>query len=361
MTELCKPPQKDQIEITLLGPGYGESIVLHVGQNRWIVIDSCISSGGEPEPLRYLDRIGVDSSRDVRLVVATHWHDDHIRGMGQIVETCQSADFCHAATLLKEEFLSYVYANEGNSIVGASSGVREIHNVFSQLSSNSQKKYPRGAIPALANTRVYNQSDCEVWSLSPSSTVFQEFLLRVGSLMPIEGQTKRRQPAFSANHVAVALWVSSGDVSLLLGSDLEKPGWGRVVQSSARPQDKASVYKVAHHGSKNADLPEVWSSMLVPDPWAVLTPWRRGGRELPTESDVRRILSYTNNAYATAKTNQIQSSAKIRNQAVRKTVREAGIRIRDLNLRPGAVRLRKSKAQADWTLEMFGSAYHLKN
>ena len=302
----------------------------------------------------------MDSSRNVRLVVATHWHDDHIRGMGQIVETCHSADFCYAAALREPEFLNYVSANEGNSVVGASSGLKEIHSVFSQLFSNSQKKHPRKAIPALADKRIYNRSDCEVWSLSPSNTVFQEFLIRVGSLMPIVGQTKRRQSAFSANHVAVALWVSIGDVSLLLGSDLEKLGWSSVVQSSTRPQDKASVYKVAHHGSKNADLPEVWSSMLIPDPWAVLTPWRRGGSELPTESGVMRILSYTDNAYATAKTNQIQSSAKIQNPAVRRTVREAGIRLRDLDLCPGAVRLRKSKAQAEWSLEMFESACHLE-
>jgi len=34
-------PEKDEIEVSIFGPGYGECIVIHIGNNEWVVID-CI-------------------------------------------------------------------------------------------------------------------------------------------------------------------------------------------------------------------------------------------------------------------------------------------------------------------------------
>ena len=74
-------PCTDEVELTLLGPGYGESVVVHIGQGRWVIVDSCITDAREPQALDYLLSIGVDPAAAVTLIVATHWHDDHIRGM----------------------------------------------------------------------------------------------------------------------------------------------------------------------------------------------------------------------------------------------------------------------------------------
>ena len=86
-------PTISQVEIVIFGPGYGESIVLHIG-GRWIVIDSCKYQGAAvPAPLAYLIDRGVDVEMDVDWVIATHWHDDHIRGIGYVFEACKSAKF----------------------------------------------------------------------------------------------------------------------------------------------------------------------------------------------------------------------------------------------------------------------------
>ena len=48
--------------------------------------------------LEYLQRIGHNPASSVRLIVATHWHDDHIRGLAEVVRTCAAADFyCSSA------------------------------------------------------------------------------------------------------------------------------------------------------------------------------------------------------------------------------------------------------------------------
>lgn len=71
-------PGRDLIEVSIFGPGKGESVLVHLGQNQWIIVDSCIAPRTREIPaLEYLDQIGVDASTQVRLIVATHAHDDH--------------------------------------------------------------------------------------------------------------------------------------------------------------------------------------------------------------------------------------------------------------------------------------------
>ena len=104
--------------------------------------------------------------------------------------------------------------------------------------------------------------------------------------------------------------------------------------------------------------------MLDPEPFAVLTPWHRGGRALPSQGDVRRILSDTPNAYATAGIGaSVRTRARARtNKAVDRTIRESGISLRSLPTSSGAIRLRRPfGSRAQWRVEKFGSAGHLKD
>ena len=182
-------PDHEELEITLLGPGYGESVVLHIGCGEWVIVDSCIDPDGNPRSLRYLESIGVNPSEAVVLLVATHWRDDHIRGMEKVVETCRKASFCCSAALLKREFLTVVDAWGRRSLAQAGSGVREIFGVFTHHVAKETKP-----IFALANRRIYLSEQCEIWALSPSDTLFKKFLVSIGGLLTAEGQTKTRIP-----------------------------------------------------------------------------------------------------------------------------------------------------------------------
>ncbi len=199
---------------------------------------------------------------------------------------------------------------------------------------------------------------CEVWTLSPSDTKFDAFLREIGRLLPQKSETKRRVPALTPNKIAVVLSIEIGEAVILLGSDLEGQGWLEILDGRERPNRKASVFKVPHHGSQNAHEDRVWNEMLRDDPVAVLAPWRRGGRNLPTERDVKRILSFTGRAYKTVSHNaRIRRSARNRRKAVERTIRETGARIWRADQFSGLIRLRKALgSQTDWDVETFGSA-----
>jgi len=350
-------PADDEFEFTVFGPGYGESLVLHIGNGSWVVIDSCVDADGCPQALRYLESIGVDPAATVRLIVATHWHDDHIRGLAQMVETCPEAAFCCAAALCREEFLALVQAIQGRHLSSIGSGLREIHSVFSHLDSTGKK-----ATHAIANRVVFQRETCRIWSLSPGDDVFQRFLGAVEETIPSRGNNKSRIRSLSPNEAAVALWVDAKDFALLLGADLNRSGWATMVCDSERPVGRAAAYKVPHHGSENADEPRVWEQMLDSHPLAVLTPWSRGGRSLPKSSDVRRILSHTENAYATAKPDSSGPNRRSWDRVVERIIRESGAAIRRRSAGPGMIRLRRRIGdEAPWQVEKFGTACHLRD
>lgn len=369
------PPQYDEIEISVFGPGYGESVLIHLGQHEWMVVDSCVDAlSGQPAPIQYLQNLGVNPAETVKLVVATHWHDDHIRGIGNIFRTCDNAQFVCSAALRSQEFLTLVTAASTRSMM-TSSGVQE----FAQILDTLQERRPKsvrsesvGPTWAIANQLLWQRRSSDslpsiVHALSPASAAVTLAYHEISRLLPEVGQSKRRVVAQSPNLVAVALWVCVGDIILLLGSDLEEThnsgtGWSVIVDSPTRPSGTAGVFKIPHHGSVTADQPRVWTEMLQPEPVVILTPFVQGNVTLPTLADANRICSRTTQAYSTSDTKLRKS--KRRSGALEKTIRETVRNIRDAQAPMGQVRLRRpavAQATNDWKVDLFGAALPLSN
>jgi len=368
---ILNPPKPDQIEISLFGPGYGEGLILHVGDNNWLIIDSCIDPlSKQPSLLEYLEKIGIDPSKRVKLIVATHWHDDHIRGLAEIYRRCELAEFVTSSALRSEEFLTVVNALGKRSMM-KTSGVHEYYDVLRilekrKLSGSASTKF------AIADRLIWRENiflgdcsfPCEVYSLSPSDESIKLALEEISSLLPEEGQIKTRIVAQTPNHIAVVLWIKIGDIFILLGSDLENTknpstGWSMILNSKTRPQGKACVFKIPHHGSENADHPLVWTKMLEKDPISVLTPFILGKQILPSKSDVKRICKNTQHTFAT--TNVLSKRQKFKDKTVEKTVRETVKAIRYINPSIGHIRLRTRSLQPpiSWMVDLFQDALPL--
>src|SRR5262245_39431332 len=120
------PPQSDELELSLFGPGKGECVVVHLGHGDWMVVDSCPGEdNSRAVALDYFGRLGIDVGRQVKLVVVSHWHDDHIRGISQVVQEAASARFACSGALQNEEFFTLVAAQEWTKLVEQTSGMAE--------------------------------------------------------------------------------------------------------------------------------------------------------------------------------------------------------------------------------------------
>ena len=358
-------PTPDQVEITLFGPGFGECVVVHLGSDIWVVIDSCIhSDSGEPAAIHYLQNIGVDASVAVRFIVATHWHDDHVRGLSRVLAACPNATFCASSALTSEEFQNTVQQFDERIAVSGGSGAREILNVFNILENSNGTYTP--PIRAIADRLVFNVAKSEldhgreasITTLSPSDAQFEKFLFEMAALTPEVGETRRRLTPQGPNHLSVVTWIEIGEIALLLGGDLEETGdpntgWSVIVASKNRPQGQAQVFKLPHHGAENAHCPEVWDEMVVEQVLAILTPFNRGRVKRPTKSDATRILSLTPKAFITSDIRPRRPPR--RSPMVEKTIREHVGRLRYSEPPTGCIRIRNGGAEGmnNWSVEQF--------
>lgn len=314
-------PETTDVEVHVFGPGYGECVLVHLGYGEWMIVDSCTSANHEPAAIEWLWAIGVDPSTAVKLVVATHWHDDHVRGLAKTFSVCQSATFICSNALLSDELVTLA-CDSRRAQLRATSGVDELRQIVEELRKRKLKSGVRslglGFEFATANKRPFCRSaepQCEVWSLSPSSAEIETSLKQFcKTFSEQENPTVRNRVApCSPNNTAVVLWVSIGSRRILLGADLEErrsgigrpvatdSGWTAIVSSPARPMDQAEVFKVAHHGSATAHNDDVWRTMISTEPTAVLTPFRQGSVSLPRQADRERILEQAPTAYISAR------------------------------------------------------------
>lgn len=361
-------PGPSEVEFSILGPGFGETVLIHLGNSKWIVVDSCVDFTGEPIALQYFRNIRVEPTSAVSLVVATHWHDDHIKGLGRLFRACKSAEFACSSALSSKEFLVLVEAYRASaSDVKKRSSLNEFCEIVEEVRTRAGVRGEKAPpVFALENCLLWQDPSTawKVFSLSPSSGSLLRSSLEISNYVRSLTGPKRSLVLKSHNHFSVVLWVTNGEIHLLLGADLEETGdpfvgWSAIVSSKKRPPGKATAFKVPHHGSLSGHHDKVWEDMLSPNPVSALTPWVRGGDYLPKTADIDRILTRTRLGFATAPPSS-RKPAKKRPSEVEKLIRRKIKFVKEVNYLKGHVRARTSlDKDAPWEISLFGDALPL--
>lgn len=364
MNDILNAPNAHEIEISIFGRGYGESILVHYGDNEWILIDSIQEGKKLVSPLLYLEKIHVDIQKNLKLIIITHWHDDHISGISEVYKKACAAHFVMPLAMKRKELKAFQKKASLGGTENIRSGVSEIEKIA--IIQNDNRRLPIKL--AVANRILLRKDSGEmkhghkvcVESLSPSDLDIDTFIKEICCFQELKSGL-RVQP-FEPNNIAVVLWVSIGKHRILLGSDLEVlkdplRGWNAIFNSTASLAGKASFIKVPHHGSKNAHHERVWSDLLVKNPIAALTTWNRGSK-LPTKEDNTRILSLTSEAYITS---NLDKKPAIRSRTVDKILKQTGAEIRSLESSAGHIRMRLNLLEENpkWIISLFNGALNL--
>jgi metallo-beta-lactamase superfamily protein len=331
-----------------------------------MIVDSCVGEQeSRPAALDYLESMGVDIADQVKLVVATHWHDDHIRGLARVVRAAPKARFVCSAAIQTTEFVTLAKATGKRSMM-TSSGIDEFEEVLSELDGRGSR-LDRGHMFALGERLLYRHTarrhpSAEVWSLTPSDIAWRAAITELASLLPQARRTKRRIAPIGPNHASVVLWIRVGHVRVLLGGDLqETPGrhWTAVISSPTRPTGRSAIYKIAHHGSDNADHPETWTRLLSGDPIGLLTPFVQGGVTLPAAIDVARMCARSREVFITAP--PTRPAPRRRERAVDRTIKEVTRNFRRALGPMGHIRARAvtSSTSPSVAVELFAGARRL--
>lgn len=351
MIDYGLPPTFDEIEVTLFGPGYGEAIAVHLGDGAWLLVDSCIDPEAKaPATEIYLNKIDV-SATQVRTIVASHWHDDHVRGISRLAAKYPAADFVISGVFNTKEASAFLAAYSGMSSDGLARGAKELFDTVRARDTVFQALHRTTVLESTLNAR-----SVRVTALSPTPAAFSQSIAHLAQYLPQRDQAINHAPELHPNLEAVVLHIDLDDDAILLGADLEdhdKLGWSAIVADKWSGSRKpATAYKVAHHGSHTGDCHQIWTTLLRADPIACLTPFTLGALRLPTAGDRARVKERTKRAY-------ISSGASRRPAIDHRLLKRLGDvckKIARFDAGFGAVRLRRRIGAPTWNVELFGSA-----
>jgi hypothetical protein len=213
-SDVASPPLDDEFELSVFGPGVGEGLVVHLGEDQWMVVDSCLDpDSAEPVALKYLRTL---NGRNPRIVAAvlTHWHDDHTAGAARVLRAAPDAQFVCSTAFRAEELRRALEIQ----LVGRleRSGLSELSEVFELLKEREQSP-----MLAVANRELFATAHCTVRALSPGDRTMWNAFAGLAQYMILPAQPRRRLPRHTQNDASIVLWVEFGEHRVPLGGDLE--------------------------------------------------------------------------------------------------------------------------------------------
>lgn len=343
-----KHPATNEVELTLLGGGVGESCAVHLGHRRWMIVDSFreadrkgVRNGkGVPAAKAYLDTLGVQR-HEVVAIVLTHLHADHYRGLGELVRWYNQAYLILPDAIEKRRF-SWLLGNRGRPLV------KDVTDAFHVAANRKRGVTVKYKTIAVADTVPGFGEAGDVFALAPSDqacldadqdiakhvelaidekddVVVKAYLedqnltsiaLHVNAhLCLLAGPTPGREPdgvtdpgtpPAGDTDLAPAPTATPAakpcgndctgdhqDIAIVLGGDVvnKEPayGWQAVMDHIDTPKRiRASLLKVPHHGSEGALHFEAFELLLEPDAEVVVAPFTSSSN-IPQEPELAAL------------------------------------------------------------------------
>ncbi len=207
----------------ILGIGNADSIILQLPSPAGERIIGIVDCGDYDYTVDYLDKYHFNPTR-VQFVVATHPHDDHIKGLRNLLEhferirvpVCGFWDngFPHN-TACNRKLQAYLQRN-------------------------------------LSDRTIYPDEDSEPFHFGP---------VTVHVLAPTSKRRYRKSPI---NNTSIVLALKYGRASMLLGADAQFESWSRISLGEKGKFVSARFLKVPHHGSRRGSNYELIVDYIKP-------------------------------------------------------------------------------------------------
>lgn len=299
------------LKIVVFGRGHGESILVELEDNQWMVID-CFNNphSNEPAALTYLKELGLSPKEVIKKIVITHFHQDHITGMAKLIkESADDAKVYMPQALSSKEAVKYY--SELDILHGYSriSGIKELADIAKYMERSN-----RIITRVKQDSNIHNGDDYLISALSPSDYACERsqrtFISELTSL-DVDDKSDKKLPLSATkkihNHFCIVLNILSkkNNSSILLGSDLEisnksETGWTSALDSNMAPnKNSVQIFKIPHHGSHTGYHPLTWENYIIDDAIAILTTFDT--HDLPRDEYIKIYKTHTTKLYATSR------------------------------------------------------------
>jgi hypothetical protein len=304
---LLYPPNENELEITVFGPGYGESIVLHVPGIGWGVIDSCeVRKHPTPLALHYLLNLLSPPYPKLAFVLLTHPHEDHYKGLDKIIREYPGGveRICRYEGDGVRELKRYLVQQRvaGNYVSPGLVNVFKTIGEAEKAGVNFRRLGEMTLVFDLKNVPIegYGTANICLMALSPSAASCQKYVDTLFKAFPQRGKPVQPVPDEAHNLISVALLLKIGEIQVIFGSDVEtglknNTGWNGIIFNRDCPELWTNLIKVSHHGSEDGFNPLAWQNHgKRMKPIAIITPFCHGSTLLPKKKDIENIKRVSN-------------------------------------------------------------------
>lgn len=238
----------DRLYMFVIGPGFGESVVIRVPPDHWVVIDSC-KPGERAAALEVLSRY----SGQCACAILTHQHRDHYPGFAEILS----------------------HANW--TVIGCADTKLLASRIESQNPEEHRKNELEDIMAAIvARWESDRNARWQTWR-GTRKDVGEATLTSLHPTEALAGQTLEPDQ----NSLSTAILIEWKSVRLLLGADVENPHWDDITRQFQDLGAHAGM-KVPHHGShlSNGSKGSLHKSFLTGErrrEW-IVTPYSKGSK-----------------------------------------------------------------------------------
>jgi len=360
------PPNPNEIEISLLGGKFiGESIVIHLGDNNWGIVDS-FNYKGKPASIQYLKSMNQDLS-NVKFILLTHWHQDHCKGIAETAELCPNAELWISDCFCSASFIYFLELY--NDIIPQTK--------FDSL--NHVRRYldlPRTSKRASQDKLIHrNESNnpLEIYALTPSDETKKLMELHIKKMInkleskKISLNEKKVLKLKDENLKSVALVMKLGSVDIILAGDLEIDekdragiGLSSILDSKVITKENTIIFKIPHHGSKTGYDENIWNQLLSENPILMLTPYKGGKNVLPTKEMIDTLCDNYSQIYITSNPHISFSNTLKHSRSVKKKLKKLGVdKINKIQGEIGHIKIRFDINDVSPNISLFGRSEKL--
>jgi beta-lactamase superfamily II metal-dependent hydrolase len=288
------PPAEDELEITLLGRGHGESVVVHLLDGRWMIIDSFNRARKQPAAKWYLETIGV-VSQQVDAVVLTHFHADHHRGIAELHDWCPTARVVTTGALSRHQFRWLRASKDGQFVLG------KIAPVIESAKEHKRQREQGGHLRAQIGQLIVNSRGVTATALSPTADAMDVADQELGDAIQ-EGWEAVDTQLRDDNRCSVVVHLDLRGLAALFCADLLRHpeyGWAAVLSDDLCGDfGPAGIVKAGHHGGESGHDDEMWARLVEAQPVVLVAPYRSSG--IPTDPDIDRLSGLASEVWEAA-------------------------------------------------------------
>jgi beta-lactamase superfamily II metal-dependent hydrolase len=288
----------NSLEMHIFGATQGESIVLKLPAGGWGVVDCYASTLDDPADnaaLHFLSERGVS---ELEFLCLTHPHDDHYRGMSQLLERLRVRCFWRPSAMSRQRLkwilqLALVDAKRsghGRTLEDAD----ELERIFTLVKQgHEQRREPLISKAAAVGTQLYPvpvdpKAHFQIWAIAPSGRRADDYEEGLRKCFDDNGRIKDRLPYARHNEISLALLVVFGRTRVILGGDVEESNWLDTLNEFGRPGLSCVGVKASHHGSTNGYCQGLWEAFAADRrPVTVVTSFQR--HRLPRRDALEHI------------------------------------------------------------------------